>query len=384
MKKKIIFLLFLLIGLTSAAHTSDTLSTARDTTRVPPRRHSFIKIASKVIDNLFNVDTAYIEPQHYKLQAMVQNRYSYEVYRVSDGRGNSVRFEPKPSMKIGPYIGWSLIFLGWSVDVLHMNDGNKRKEFDISLYSLPIGVDLFWRKSGDDYTIKNVSIAGVDNTSALENLPFDGLQSSVTGMNLYYIFNHRRFSYPAAFNQSTQQKISCGSPLVGIGYTQHTLQIDWKKLNTITRETLGPDVIPPFVNTTETENITYTALSLSGGYGYNWVFAKNWLFASSLSLAISYKHTISNSTHGSNIFGESISFRDFKLSNLTLDGVGRFGLVWNNSRWFVGASAIVHSYNYSKKEFMVNNVFGMINIYGGFNFLVKKKYRTSSQRRQRR
>ena len=185
MKKKIIFLLFLLISLTSAAHTSDTLSTARDTTRVPPRRHSFIKIASKVIDNLFNVDTAYIEPQHYKLQAMVQNRYSYEVYRVSDGRGNSVRFEPKPSMKIGPYIGWSLIFLGWSVDVLHMNDGNKRKEFDISLYSLPIGVDLFWRKSGDDYTIKNVSIAGVDNTSALENLPFDGLQSSVTGMNLY-------------------------------------------------------------------------------------------------------------------------------------------------------------------------------------------------------
>lgn len=377
MKHKFIFFLFILISLTSTAQPSDTLLTACDTSRVKRTKHSFIDMTAKVIHRLFDVDTAYIEPQHYKMQAMMQNRYSYEVYRVSDGKGYSVRFEPKPSMKIGPYVGWSLIFLGWSVDVLHLNDGNKRKEFDISLYSQPIGIDIFLRKSGDDYTIKNVSIAGVDDTSALENLPFDGLESSVTGMNLYYIFNHSRFSYPAAFNQSTQQKISCGSPLAGIGYTRHTLKIDWKNLNNIIKESLAPDVIIPFANTKEKENITYTDISMSGGYGYNWVFAKNWLFASSLSLALSYKRTISNSNKGLNAFGESVNFRDFKIANLTLDGVGRFGVVWNNNRWFVGTSAILHSYNYSKKEFMTNNIFGMINIYGGFNFFVKKKYRKS-------
>jgi hypothetical protein len=131
------------------------------------------------------------------------------------------------------------------------------------------------------------------------------------------------------------------------------------------------------------ENITYTDFSLSGGYGYNWVFARNWLFASSLSLALSYKRTISNSIQGLDAIGESVNSRNFKLSDLTVDGVGRFGVVWNNSRWFAGASAIVHSYNYSKQEFMTNNIFGMVNIYGGFNFLVKKKYRKSTRRPRR-
>ena len=37
----------------------------------------------------------------------------------------------------------------------------------------------------------------------IRKAPFDGFKSSIKGFNLYYIFNHRRFSYPAAYSQST-------------------------------------------------------------------------------------------------------------------------------------------------------------------------------------
>lgn len=90
--------------------------------------------------------------------------------------------------------------------------------------------------------------------------------------------------------------------------------------------------------------IKYTDVSVSGGYGYNWVFAKNWLFASSLSLALGYKHTTSDVDH------TNFSFRDFSIKNMNIDGVGRFGIVWNNTKWYFGASTILHSYNYSKNN----------------------------------
>ena len=59
-------------------------------------------------------------------------------------------------------------------------------------------------------------------------------------------------------------------------------------------------------------------------------------------------------------------FFDFK--NINLDGVARFGLVWNNMRWYYGASAIFHTYNYKKKQFRTNTIFGSVNVYIGFNF----------------
>ncbi len=338
---------------------------------------SFLSKVISPFEKFFaGTDTSYIEPNHYNFQVMLQNRYSYEVYRLTDDKGNSIRFEPKPSLKIGPYAGWSLIFLGVTIDVLHIRDGNKRKEWDLSLYTLPIGIDLYYRKSGNGYTIKNINIPSIGDTHTLEGRNFSGIESSVSGLDIYYIFNHKRFSYPAAFNQSTKQKRSSGSALAGLGFTRHTLSVDWQMLNDIFMAELGKDLFANFNEEPISEKVVYTDLSLSGGYAYNWVFAKNWLFASSLSIAVSRKKAIADSERGFGAVGTTFkNLRDFKFSDITLDGVGRFGLVWTNGKMFAGASAIVHSYNYSKSNFYTNNVFGSFNAYFGINLGVKKEYK---------
>jgi len=64
----------------------------------------------------------------------------------------------------------------------------------------------------------------------------------------------------------------------------------------------------------------------------------------------------------------SPSFREFLFNSMAVDGVGRFALVWNNSRWYAGASAILHAYNYRKSRFSTNNMFGTLNFYVGYNF----------------
>ena len=112
--------------------------------------------------------------------------------------------------------------------------------------------------------------------------------------------------------------------------------------------------------------VKYTDVSVSGGYAYNWVFARNWVLAGSVSLALAYKRSSGDVTH------RSFSISDFKFNNINIDGIGRFGVVWNNSRWYAGMRTILHAYNYRRSNFSTNNFFGSINVYAGFNFGRKK------------
>lgn len=327
----------------------------------------------KFVKDFNDIDEEYIEPQKYNFTVMLQNVSTYEVYRLNTKEGNSYTFAPEANVKIGPYVGWRWVFLGYTIDVSHadISNGNKtRKEYDLSLYSSMLGLDLYYRKTGDNYKLRSADIGEDIDTGTLEGAPFGGLTSSIKGFNLYYIMNHRRFSYPAAFSQSTVQRKSAGSVLLGLGYTHHKLSLDWEALNKLVGERLGKDVADKAVDSSlRFGTVKYTDVSLSGGYAYNWVFARNWLLAGSLSVALAYKRTVGDTDK------DYLSFRDFSFRNFNVDGIGRFGLVWNNTKWYAGASCIVHSYNYHKSRFSTNNMFGSLNVYIGYNFGKKSQYR---------
>jgi hypothetical protein len=79
----------------------------------------------------------------------------------------------------------------------------------------------------------------------------------------YYTFNHRRFSFPAAFNQSYIQRRSAGSWLAGISYQGGIIETS-DELKA--RNPNAPDV-----------SIDVGHVGIGGGYGYNWVLGKRWL-----------------------------------------------------------------------------------------------------------
>lgn len=312
-----------------------------------------------------SVDTAYIEPQKYNYAVMLQNTNTFEFYELQSKQDQRITFSPKPSFKVGPYFGWRWIFLGYTIDLSHLGDGGKKQDWNISLYSSQIGVDLFYRKNGD-YRVHRMDLGKDINTKAMRDAEFDGMETSIKGFNLYYIFNHRKFSYPAAYSQSTIQRRSVGSPMVGIGYTHHSLDFDWQQLRDLMDERTGSTAASKDLGESlVASKVNYTDLSFSGGYAYNWVFARNWLFDISMMGAVAYKKSKSD-TEKSGLL--SFKFMDFKFNNFNMDGIFRAGIVWNNMRWFWGANTIAHIYNYRKSQFGSNNVFGSVNIYFGYNF----------------
>ena len=325
-----------------------------------------IGIIRETIRGFDRTEDDYIEPQHYEFTVMGQVTRTYENFVLSSN-GQSIRLAPDRQTKVGPYFGWRWFFFGYMFDIKNIgfSQNGLRKSFDLSIYSSQVGVDIFYRRTGDDYKIRDVDLDGVDG-SLFEGMPFAGVNVGITGVSAYYIFNHGRFSYPAAFSQSTCQKISCGSWLAGAGYTHNTLDMDYEELEKALNSRMSGGQELKLDSGMMFKDIQYNDFIISGGYAYNWVFAKNCLFCASAQLALTYK------TSWGKVADEK---QGFDFAKVNLDGIWRFGLVYNNTRWYVGASAIFRSNNYRSSRFKANNMFGSLNAYIGYNFVLKKKYK---------
>ena len=101
-------------------------------------------------------------------------------------------------------------------------------------------------------------------------LPDGTLAVKTLNANAFYIFNHRRFSYPAAFSHNYIQRRSAGSFLLAASFQwQHAFH-DWD----------------------QDTKLRMTNIGLGAGYGYNFVPHRGWLLhISALPTFILYSHT---------------------------------------------------------------------------------------------
>ncbi len=316
-------------------------------------------------------DTAYVAPNKYEFAIMTTyyNNNEYYSIRSTDPKTQHLRFSPRPSNKIGFYVGWRFIFLGWSFDVndaFHKKKGQKNgTNFELSLYSARFGVDLIYQKTGNDYIIHKAK--GFSNVLPPGyKVNFDGLNVDMKGINLYYMTNNKHFSYPAAYSQTTQQKVSCGSGIIGLSVSTHNLHFDYDKLPLDIRENMNPDM--------KVNHIKYTNISLSAGYTFNWAITENVLANISASPILAYKLSEVSSIQN------DIEKGFFKKFNIDL--LLRAGLVYNNGKYFVGTSFVGRNFGYKQKNFSLNNGYGTLQVYAGFNFWLKKQYRNDKHKKE--
>lgn len=322
----------------------------------------------RFIKSFDDYDTTYISPNYYNFTAMAQSTNYYQVYLLSaangEGRVQSLSMKPAPTLKVGPYFGWRWIFLGYTFDIIHPRSAGKSSEFNLSLYSSMLGCDFVYVRNAGDYKLRKVKgFEGVEPKS-FNGVPFSGMNAKTLSFSAYYVFNHRHFSYPAAYNQSTVQRKSCGSGMLGLGFSKQAVDFDYTKLPT---EIVGTDDNPKMIEELKFSSVDYNYYYLSGGYAYNWVFARNWLFGISVMPSIGLRKAKGQKFQGREIL--------LDLKNLSFDCTSRAGIVWNNSHWFAGASFIDHLYMYRKNRLSVTNSVNYANIYVGFFFNRKRQYR---------
>ena len=356
------FLLILVTVLPIGAQTSETADTPKTEKR---GKNIFTKARDLLIWYLdyYDYDTAYIVPPKHYYTFMMQHSSNFEQYTIRSigNKRQTLRFAPDHSYRLGAYFGWRGLFLGASVNLNDLfserNGTNKRTEYFINLYGNKIGADFFYRRTGNDFKIRHTNGFLHNNTDYnFKGADFSGLKVRAMGFNVYYVFNNNHFSYPAAYAQSTVQKISRGTLVAGFSWSRHHLDFNHQLLPDEIRTELSDDL--------KFKQVKYLDFNINLGYAFNWVFADNWLLAVALTPAIAYK--------ASRITTERHTYNQ-QFHNINLDFITRTGIVYNNNHFFAGASAVAHIYQYYQKNFALTDNFGVLNIYAGFNFGLRKK-----------
>ena len=218
-----------------------------------------------------NIDTMYITRPQTKWT--VTGRYNVsEMKTEMEGKQMGIPFKSemyadyKSTFSLGlKYLGVSLSL---SLNPAKMMGKYHDYELSVSSYTNRWGVDLVYQDASNFTGWHEMD--GETGKTYIE-LPPEVLEMKILNVNAYYAFNHRRFSYPAAFTQSYIQRRSAGSfmlALSGQGQKAETNGIFESLLKV-------------------------TNIGIGGGYGYNWVPARRWLLhLSALPTLIVYSNTL--------------------------------------------------------------------------------------------
>ncbi len=208
-----------------------------------------------------------------------------------------------------------------------MSGTYKDYEFNLNYYSSRISLDFSYQRSE--------SLTGDVNREDRGEQPMESGDLTLKVVNFagYYAFNHRHFSYPAAFNQSYIQRRSAGSWLAGISYQGGIIE---------TRDELkarNPNA--------PTVSIDVGHVGIGGGYAYNWVLGQKWLIHFSL-LPTFVVYNRNKMT----VNGERKEARHMRFNMIFNE---RAAIVYNFSpRYFAGATLVMNNSVFDDDAVVIN------------------------------
>lgn len=218
-------------------------------------------------------DTNYVVRPEGSLTLKLRVNQSGDDFHVKgDKDGVSSKADLNTNFKTTVSIGASYrgISASLSLNPAKMKGAYNDYEFNLAYYSSRLSLDASYHRSA--------TLAGdINRGDATEHLEAGDVKLKMANLTGYYVFNHRRFSYPAAFTQSYIQRRSAGSWLAGISYQGGSIETTDEFKGKMSH---APDVY-----------IHIGLLGIGGGYGYNWVLGKKWLIHfSMLPTIVIYNH----------------------------------------------------------------------------------------------
>lgn len=199
-----------------------------------------------------------------------------------------------------------LSYRGWGLSYSRDFSEHADEEFSFSTYGQTYGAEFHVRTS-HSFT---GSIELEDHPEQDQIVRSGDIHQRLYSGNVYYVFNHNRFSLPAALSQTVIQRRSAGSWLALISFYRSVMKFDHL----------------------DSDKLTTTQFKVGGGYAYNLVFNhERCLFHFSLmpSVMVYYHNHLFKSSEK-----QPLSQR------FSVDGLAHASFVYNFSRYLCGSSLV--------------------------------------------
>lgn len=222
----------------------------------------------------------------------------------------------RPSTTAGFYLTYMAVSVGYDKNLSQYfggaSEGRKRftTQFNCSLFT----AEFQYITNTVGTTI--VRMGEPDNVHGV-HIPFRGIDNTQWNCNLYYFFNHKRYSSAAAFYYSKLQVKSSGSMYAGVQVSGNSYNFDFSKIDA----DMTPRLPESWGESYHVKNLNY---ALKIGYAYNWVFHPGWVCGMAVAPTFGIRKGYIN------IPGET-------GNSFAMTGQLRLSLVYNyNKRWFFG------------------------------------------------
>ena len=264
-----------------------------------------------------NIDTNYITRPTTKWTIVARMNVSGAKIET-EGMDNGIPFKSEMKADYKSTLSVGVSYLGFSLNAA-LNPAKllgryRDYELNFNSYGKRFGFDIIYQ---DAHNFKGWhDHEGMDRIV----LPDGTLKVKTLNVNAFYVFNSRRFSYPAAFTQSYIQRRSAGSILLAAsGQGQHAT-LDY----------------------TQKTDMKMTNIGLGMGYGYNFVPGEGWLLhISALPTFIVYSNT-------SMTFGDNRVPLSYLFPEVIITGRGAVVRQWRNK--FLGMSMVFNFTNIGNEE----------------------------------
>ena len=257
------------------------------------------------------IDTAYISRPQTKWTLTARLNVSGAEIE-SEGMDEGYHFKSemeadyKTTLSVGvSYLGFTL---SMALNPAKLMGKYRDYEFNFNSYGRRFGFDVIYQEA------KNFTGWYDRDDMQRIDLPPDLLSVKTLNVNAFYVFNSRRFSYPAAFSQSYIQRRSAGSFLLAASAMAQHATLHYE----------------------QPMELKMTNIGIGAGYGYNFVPSRRWLLhISALPTFIVYSNT-------SMTFDNNRVPLKYHFPEVIITGRGSAVYQWRNE--FLGLSMV---YNFT-------------------------------------
>jgi hypothetical protein len=176
---------------------------------------------------------------------------------------------------VGATYKWATLNLAYGFGFLNPEAGRgKTRYLDLQFHSYgrKISVDVL----GQFYNGFYLSPRGYATTNDRFYLRPD-LKVRALGANVQYIFNHKKFSYRAAFLQNEWQQKSAGTWLVGFELFAGSIRAD---------STIIPTVVDQPLSQSDIRRFTFVEFGPNIGYAYTYVYKRYYFVTGAASVSL--------------------------------------------------------------------------------------------------
>ena len=268
-------------------------------------------------------DTAYIVRPQTKWTVIARLNVSgatIETEGIDNGQYYQSEMEANSKATLSLGVGYQGFTLSLALNPAKLMGKYNDYELNFNCYRRSFGFDVIYHDA------KNFT--GWYDQEGMERveLPDGMLHVQTLNVNVYYAFNNRRFSYPAAFSQSYIQRRSAGSFLLAASGMGQRATLDWE----------------------DGQKLKMTNIGIGAGYGYNYVPHQGWL------LHISALPTFIVYNNASMTFGGSQMDLKYHFPEVIITGRGAVVRQWGNK--FLALTMVYNFTNIGdKNDFSIYN-----------------------------